>query len=138
MCRSNEESVHHLFVSFSFTRHVWTCLEKTLNISLEWDGNSIEDCLPGLLSHHSFLITLPVTVCWSLWLERNKKIFHKGYMILTVVAQKSLLLYKTSKVLQVKKRTALTRQPPKLQGIVGWFDGAAMGNSLSSGANGVI
>jgi hypothetical protein len=109
MCWSNEELVHHLFVSCSFTRQVWTCLEKTVNISLEWDGNSIEECLSGLHSHHSFLITLLVTVCWSLWLEQNSTIFHNGYTIPMVVAQKSLLLFKASKFLQGKKTTTMIR-----------------------------
>jgi hypothetical protein len=55
-----------------------------------------------------------------------------------VVATKSLLCYNANKVLQGAKTTVKYIAPPRLQGIVGWFDGAAVGDRKNNGAGGVI
>jgi hypothetical protein len=86
--------------------------------------------------HHSY-ITLPATVCWCIWLERNNLLFNCGSTIPQVVATKAMMCYNASKESQLAKTTSKIRALPWLQKIVGWFDGAT-GDGQNNGVGGVI
>jgi hypothetical protein len=127
-----------LFVSCPFTRQVWILLEGILKTKLTWEGLTVDDCLSSFVGKHQSFITLPATVCWYIWLERNNLLFNNGSTIPQVVATKVVSCYNASLVTQSVKATFKIKRPPRLQQIVGWFDGVASGDGLNSGVGGVI
>jgi hypothetical protein len=104
LCRCNQENALHLFVTCPFTQQVWTLIEDSLEISLNWRGDSVADCLTTLNKQHHSHITLPAVVCWVIWLERNTLIFNGGSTLPMVVAKNSLSRYKACKTYRGQKQ----------------------------------
>jgi hypothetical protein len=76
---------------------------RDLKYFTEMGGHMIEECLSVLEHQHLSMITLPTVVCWCIWLDRNNIIFNGGSTLPLVVAKKSLLSFKASKVFKGKK-----------------------------------
>jgi hypothetical protein len=129
-----------LFISCPFTRQVWIIIEGILKFKLSWEGNTIDECLSSLVGKHPNLssITLPAIVCWFLWIERNNLLFNNGSTLPQVVAIKSVSFFNASVMPQKSNSLYRIKRPPRIHQLVGWFDGAASGDGLNSGAGGVI
>ncbi|CAL1377504.1 unnamed protein product [Linum trigynum] len=81
LCCKDEESIHHLLISCSFTHHVWNLIRRRCNLNnlpisddiaftiKEWPLD-VPKCGDGWLCYYAFHAT-----CWFIWLERNSRIF---------------------------------------------------------------
>jgi hypothetical protein len=75
LCFRDEESISHLFLACPFTLNLWKNLHYTYNLTTIWGGSSLSDCLENWLKVEKVYKSLPIIVCWYLWLERNRCIF---------------------------------------------------------------
>jgi hypothetical protein len=64
LCRCNQETNQHLFITCPFTRKIWTHLEGMLKTKLTWEGQSVDECLSLFDEQHHSSINLPAVVCW--------------------------------------------------------------------------
>jgi hypothetical protein len=82
LCKVEEESVSHLFVSCSFASQVWREVMMNLNCPGQWIFYSLELCLWNWL-RNPFLKQfkeLPCYVIWGIWLHRNQVLFYGHYL----------------------------------------------------------
>jgi hypothetical protein len=126
LCRTNLETQNHLFIHFPFTRQVWNLLAGTLKSRLFWDGNTVDDCMSTWVGQHPKLIELPVLVCWFIWLERNMLLFNNGNISPHGVAFKSIGSFNVCVSSHKIQNLYRVKRPPRLQQMVGWFDGALL------------
>jgi hypothetical protein len=75
LCYRDEESISHLFINCPFTLKLWKNLHIAYNLVTNWGGNSLNNCFENWLKVEKVYNTLPIIVCWYLWLERNRCIF---------------------------------------------------------------
>jgi hypothetical protein len=83
LCRLSGESVNHLFVHCSFTSRVWVVLNVTHPSSYGWRGSSFLDCMNCWYAQNRSAPTLPVYICWYIWLERNSVIFESHISVIS-------------------------------------------------------
>jgi hypothetical protein len=117
---------------------VWTTFHSLRNSSGSWAGSSITDCFKNWFSGRARQSTLPIFVCWYIWKDRNFAIFEdRKPSAYRVAIQVSIAV--DSYATQVKApvmRNRVTRD--EVDGVVGWFDGAAEASGSNSGAGGII
>jgi hypothetical protein len=75
LCKNSGESVNHCFVHCSFTSRVWDNLNMMYPYTIGWRGSTILDCMNCWYAQNRSAPTLPVYICWYIWLERNLVIF---------------------------------------------------------------
>ncbi|XP_020596010.1 uncharacterized protein LOC110036006 [Phalaenopsis equestris] len=85
MCKTEEESLHHLFFKCSKVQQVWNLLLPKLKlntIQLSWDDFNIswkdlqDQSLPPI----------PYIIAWFVWMARNKLKFDEAQVDATVIA----------------------------------------------------
>lgn len=75
LCKTELESVRHLFIFFSFSRSIWCQLLKHLNLQGSWNGNFIEEAVEDWIDQQGKeFISILVRVWWGIWLHKNKTI----------------------------------------------------------------
>jgi hypothetical protein len=128
-----------MFLTFYFTINLWKSLNDTYNLTMPWGGSSINDCLENWQKAKKVYKSLPIIVCWSLWLEINICMFDSvSPSTQRVSFQISGMLKSTHS--QVLKGTSIkiNRTPNLIMEYVYWFDGATQNNGLLSGSGGVL
>jgi hypothetical protein len=75
ICKNSGESVNHLFVHCSFTSRVWDNLNMMYPYTIGWHGSTVLDCMNCWYAQNHLAPTLPVYICWYIWLEMNLVIF---------------------------------------------------------------
>jgi len=78
LCKSDCESVHHLFVKCPFTCAVWKQVLLSLKISPRWTGASVSSCFNNWQTSPNSYPSLPAILCWNIWTDRNEAIFDEG------------------------------------------------------------
>jgi hypothetical protein len=99
LCRNNQETSQHLFITCPFTHKIWTHLEGMLKTKLTWEGQSVDEYLSLFDEQHHSSINLPAVVFWCTWLERNNLLFDYGSTFPLVVASKVMWFYNAQKKL---------------------------------------
>lgn len=80
MCKSESETLNHVFLLCNFASSLWNLVLQELEVSWAMP-KTISDCFLSLFSptlgkKGKVLWRMIVhAVCWSLWLERNRRIF---------------------------------------------------------------
>jgi hypothetical protein len=92
LCKKNKETMFHLFVECPFTCAVWERVKKSINNLGAWTGNSISECFKNWKLQNSAYPTLPIFICWYIWIERNLAIFEDGSPSIHKVVFLSLLV----------------------------------------------
>jgi ribonuclease HI len=138
LCRGNQETNNHVFITFPFTREVWTYLEGMMKSKMTWKGNSVDEFFSKFDEHLHSNISLPVVVRWVTLLERNNLLFDNGSTFPLVVASKVMFFYNAEKNLQVTPSLKKNRFLPPLKKQMCWFDGAATGDGKNSGVGGIL
>jgi hypothetical protein len=75
LCGNNEENVSHLFVECSFTKDIWSTIQKELKLESAWEGGKIVDCLQNWIRKRENWKEIPCFICWEVWKHRNLVIF---------------------------------------------------------------
>ena len=79
LCCSDGETVDHLLLHCSFSHGLWSFLFRSFHVNWVMPRN-VKDLLFGWRNwfgkHHSDIWNLaPLCLMWTLWLERNSRIF---------------------------------------------------------------
>lgn len=141
LCRREEESTSHLFVSCSFTCCLWARITDILHLDSTWDNPTLLECYIRWNGTRPSLRTLPPFICWYVWIERNNFIFNNVLPSISAVICKSLggaftrwnNLHKKQKIQKHRIKTVISKRLP-----TGWFDGAVHSNGLNCGTGGLI
>ncbi|CAL1404024.1 unnamed protein product [Linum trigynum] len=90
LCREQEETINHIFLSCRFSKDVWRILSAF--VDLQTSSSDISDLISKWPCRHPsnakewcsavFLHAF----CWRIWLERNSRIFREVHEIVQVVA----------------------------------------------------
>jgi hypothetical protein len=75
LCKSNSESIDHLFIKCVFFKQVWKTTTLALKIHSSWDGITLAACFDSWTRLEKIHRYLPPFICWTVWLERNLAIF---------------------------------------------------------------
>jgi ribonuclease HI len=134
-----QESITHLFVDCQFTRSLWSYLLDLFNITTSWDGPIHKQLFGKLDKDKKAFKTLPIIVCWQLWLERNRCLFDS---ISPTLKRVSILVRgmvdSDRRMDGVRNHHRIKKTPELNLDTICWFDGAAQSNKLLSGAGGII
>jgi len=136
LCKSNWETVKHLFVNCPFTISVWERIKLALTLSIGWNGSLVFECFENWNVRNILCPTLPAYICWFIWLERNKTIFESGTPSIQKMVYQSLGAVGRSKK---KEKVQFSRTSSFVipeQKIIGWFDEIAQQNRDQSGVGG--
>ena len=75
LCKTNVESVDHLFVGFPFVHEVIHNLSYLFDVNLIWFDISMAGNLSSWVKKNGRLLYLPFFFIWNLWKTRNCLIF---------------------------------------------------------------
>jgi hypothetical protein len=70
-CKSENESISHLFISCIFTKSIWERLNTILNFKGVWTGSLLSDCFKSWIKEKSNITYILTLIYWYTWLERN-------------------------------------------------------------------
>lgn len=67
VCKSDAESINHLFIHCNETKKIWGEVEKLLNIQAEWGNGSLEEVWANWWQNHpdGNMRNLPLIFCWG-------------------------------------------------------------------------
>lgn len=146
LCKSEEETADHLFLTCSFALEVWKGVlmlnadnfdlpRNIQNLFQSWSKLSPYDLSKNILLKNCWL-WIPKFVCWKLWLERNNRIFrNESCNPLKVITKIKALLGETLDTNTAKKSgKALNREEERwLNSLVpSHKDCAAIANNVPS------
>ena len=77
MCRSNEESSQHLFVSCPFTILIWKKVKLSLKLENGWNEDKFLECFQNWYFQNNLIRELAAFIFWFIWKDRNKKLFEE-------------------------------------------------------------
>jgi hypothetical protein len=75
LCFKEEETITHIFIFCSFTIKMWQNLHIVFKFSKMWGGTSLTSSFEDWVKMEKCFKSLPILVCWQVWLERNLSIF---------------------------------------------------------------
>jgi len=128
LCKSESESINHLFINCTFSRQVWEKIVLNLKLQTIWDGNSLPNFFDRWVQKEKKLMHLPSLICWAPWLERNTTIFENWTPSISATTYKALGIFNTWNVVLANKPIHQhTLKVPILEDThIGWFDGEAV------------
>jgi len=124
-CRLETESALHIFTHCSFAKIIWQEICGLLNIQWTWQQSSLQECFKLWVCSHKDHPSLPLFICWGIWLHRNRCIFEDVFINIHITVLKILATYKEY---YQQKDTQQTRVIPPFRPsyeMAGYFDGAA-------------
>ena len=92
LCKDNEESTNHLFLSCNFSNQVWEHSQSLTSSRSNWECPTLEDAWKDWSSspQTNQIRTLLLLHMWGIWLARNKAIFLEEAISLEEVARQGL------------------------------------------------
>jgi hypothetical protein len=139
LCFRDEDSISHLFIYYPFTLKLWKNLHIAYNLATNWGGNSLNNCFEDWVKVEKLYKTLPIIVCWYLWLERNKCIFDSCLpSAMRVCIQIRGMMKPSSCQLQTRTHNRIKKTPDIILDNICWFDGATQLNGTLCVEGGVI
>jgi hypothetical protein len=139
LCFREEESIPHLFIYCPFTIKLWQKLHTVYNLATIWGGISLTSCFEDWIKVEKCYKTLPIIVCWHVWLERNSCIFENRIPSeLRACIKIRGMMNSTSCQMQTRTQTRIKKTPDFSGENLCWFDGAAQQNGTLCGAGGII
>jgi len=126
LCKMASEDILHLFIQCPVTCLVWQFICSELQLSMTWCQSYLHNCYTQWIKEHKQHSSLPLFICWGVWLHRNSIIFEDRNTNWLITGLKILALYK--EYLTVTKPRKIRDVPPldiELV-MVGFFDGAAV------------
>eukprot|EP00253_Pinus_taeda_P009579 PITA_09579 len=136
LCKSDGESINHLFTSCAVSSRIWGELTGLLNLKVQWESVPLEEAWRNWWNNHpdGNLRNLPPIFFWGLWLVRNKCLFQDQVLSTTSVATNCAAIYSSIPPPETKK--AQNRDIPltiKEGSPWAFFDGASQQNKAGDG-----
>jgi len=136
LCKREQESITHLFITCSFAKEVWNHCSMLVGRHLSWDGDTVERAWDRWWRRTpaNKLRTLPLLVTWGIWLARNKVIFNDKPSLPEITSAMAVGLYNA-----FPEHIRAAKQKRDLEVNIdrtvpwGFFDGAAQNNSCGGG-----
>lgn len=77
LCKQALDTIDHLFLTCPITTAFWHEVLTNLKLQYRWQGANILEAweLWWSATHSPRIRNLPILICWSIWLQRNKLIF---------------------------------------------------------------
>eukprot|EP00253_Pinus_taeda_P029586 PITA_29586 len=77
LCKANEESTTHLFLTCPFNVSLWAESLRLMNSPLRWEGDNIQQAWFWWWQEASDekVLSIPLLIAWGTWLARNQVIF---------------------------------------------------------------
>jgi hypothetical protein len=92
LCKSDCESVSHLFIYCPFAISVWNLVYMELKLNRSWTGNTLSDCFQSWYMDKSVPTHIAAYSIWYIWQERNKALFEDTSPSVQAVIYKILAL----------------------------------------------
>jgi hypothetical protein len=94
LCKNNEETILHLFLTCSFIKEVWRYFSRFLGLQCTWNEISLERAWKTWLNQRDYkdVKYLPLLIIWGVWLARNSLIFQEKPTVPEVTTTQSLAI----------------------------------------------
>ncbi|CAN0927093.1 Putative ribonuclease H protein At1g65750, partial [Linum grandiflorum] len=84
LCFNHSESVNHIFLEYEYTRQIWSRLNSALSIYGPFHNDvvgffSAWKCMNCLPCFQIVMKCIVHALCWSVWLERNHRMFRDDF-----------------------------------------------------------
>eukprot|EP00253_Pinus_taeda_P002811 PITA_02811 len=136
LCKSDGETINHLFIFCAFTRQIWAEVTTLLKIHARWGHDTLESAWRKWWQDFpdGNLRNLPLIFCWGIWLARNKSIFQDKDTPSSVIATNIAAIYSALSPPEQKDHKQKQKQTIIQEGIPwGFFDGASQNNRAGAG-----
>jgi len=139
LCFRDEDSISHIFIYYPFTLKLWKNLHIAYNLATKWGGNSLNNFFEDWVKVEKLYKTLPIIVCWYLWLKRNKCIFDSCLpSVVRVCIQIRGMMKPSSCQLQTRTHNRIKKTLDIILDNICSFDGATQLNGTLCVEGGVI
>eukprot|EP00253_Pinus_taeda_P024814 PITA_24814 len=136
LCKIEEESINHLFLQCLETAKIWREVEKLLNKSFQWGNGNLDEAWSNWWQHYpnGNLRNLPPTICWGVWLARNRAIFQDQGTQPSVIAIQAVSIFSSIPEPE-EKRPQIQNKTMHIKDGIPWafFDGASQNNIAGAG-----
>jgi len=133
LCRTDVESVQHLFVLFPFTQSIWTEICNYFIINQEWHRDSVEECLKHWMAIQRDHYSLASFACWGIWRCRNYSIFEEIQPSINQTCNKIIQQFKDYMRRKRILGTRILSAPNITTFPIGFFDGTSQANAGGCG-----
>lgn len=136
LCKSEAESINHLFLKCTETIKIWGEATNLLNKKLEWEGDNLQEVWKKWwqLYPNGNMRNLPLIISWGVWIARNRSIFQDKETPVTIRAIQSISIYTSipePEEIQPQRRDT---EVHITEGIPwAYFDGASQNNRVGAG-----
>eukprot|EP00253_Pinus_taeda_P010845 PITA_10845 len=136
LCKSDEETISHLFTTCVFSRKIWEEVTVSLKIKAQWGHDPLDAAWRKWWQTYpeGNLRNLPLIFCWGVWLARNKSLFQDKDTPTSVIATNITAIYTALPPPEDKKPKSKQKPIIIQEGIpCGYFDGASQNNRAGAG-----
>lgn len=136
LCKDNEETLNHLFISCLFSRKIWEEVLGLLKITAQWGNEPLAESWRNWWHTYTEgnLRNLPIIFCWGVWLARNKSLFQDQLTPPSAIASNIAAIHlslpppEAKKTRQIQNNLIIQENIPS-----GFFDGASQNNRAGAG-----
>lgn len=95
LCKSEEESIKHLFLSCEVSKKIWAELSKLININAQLVNDSLDVAWKRWWESHpeGNMRALPMIFFWGVWIARNRMLFQDKATPIEVTTINSAAIY---------------------------------------------
>eukprot|EP00253_Pinus_taeda_P003035 PITA_03035 len=136
LCKSNEETISHLFTTCAFTRKIWEEVTVSLKINAQWGHDLLDAAWRKWWQSYpeGNLRNLSPIFYWGVWLVRNKSLFQDKDTPSSVIATNITAIYTAFPPPEDKNPKSKQKTFIIQEGIpCGFFDGASQNNRAGAG-----
>ena len=136
LCKDEEETTKHIFLTCPITQHVWAQVLQILNIPNTWIGddmNMVWNCWWDSATHLKAM-NFPLIVSWRIWIFKNNNIFQGKQIVWAQNIPKICKIYlEIPEEAQVTRRRNITPKVIDRDNPWAFFDGAAQEQGCGEG-----
>eukprot|EP00253_Pinus_taeda_P023807 PITA_23807 len=136
LCKTEAESINHLFLNCQETKKIWGEAGKLLNKSFDWAGGNMTEAWSNWWQQHpeGNMRNLPLIISWGVWIAKNKSIFQDMEIPRTVSATLSVSIFSSIPEPEANSPPRQIKEIQIKEGIPwAFFDGPSQNNKAGAG-----